>query len=52
MYPLEEHHRIIAILDFLVTKRIMTKQEANDLFRNAKRPMTEKYMSKTKYIWN
>ena len=41
-YPREEDNRIIALLDLLVNRRIITKQEATDLFQNGKQPITEK----------
>ena len=51
-YPREEDSRMIALLDLLVNKRIMTKQEATDLFQNGKRPITEKMRKNTQYIWD
>ena len=41
-YPREEDNRMIGLLDLLVNRRIITKQEATDLFQNGKRPITEK----------
>ncbi len=51
-YPREEDNRMIALLHLLVHKRILTKQEATDLFRNGKRPITEKMRKTTQYIWD
>ncbi len=52
IYPREEDHRMLALLDLLVNKRIITKQEATDLFQNGKRPISEKMAKETMYIWN
>lgn len=51
-YPQEEDNRMIALLHLLVHKRIITKQEATDLFRNGKRSITEKIQKTTQYIWD
>ena len=51
-YPREEDNRMIALLHLLVNKRLITKQEASDLFQNGKRPITEKMEKTTQYIWN
>ena len=41
-YPKEEDNRMIALLHLLVHRRVITKQEATDLFQNGKRPISEK----------
>ena len=51
-YPREEDNRMIALLHLLVSKRVITKQEATDLFRNGQRPISEEMAKKTMYIWN
>ena len=51
-YPKEESNRMISLLHLLVHKRILTKQEATDLFRNGYRPISEKMIKETKYIWD
>lgn len=51
-YPREENNRVIALLHLLVHKRILTKQEATDLFRNGSRPISEKMAKETRYIWD
>ena len=51
-YPREENNRMIALLHLLVHKRILTKQEATDLFRDGNRPITEKMRKNTQYIWD
>ena len=51
-YPKEEDNRMIALLDLLVSKRVITKQEATDLFRNGKRPISDKMRKDTQYIWD
>ena len=51
-FPREENNRLIALLHLLVHKRILTKQEATDLFRNGNRPISEKMAKETRYIWD
>jgi hypothetical protein len=51
-YPKEEDNRMIMLLHLLVHKRIITKQDATDLFRDGKRPITEKMRKDTQYIWD
>ena len=51
-YPLEEDNRMIALLHLLVSRRVITKQQATDLFRNGNRPITQKMSKETKYIWD
>ena len=51
-YPKEEDNRMIALLHLLVHRKVITKQEATDLFSNGKRPITEKIRKNTQYIWN
>lgn len=51
-YPKEEDNRMIALLHLLTERRVITKQEATDLFRNGKRPISQKMADTTKYIWN
>ena len=51
-YPKEENNRMIALLDLLVQKRVLTKQEATDLFRNGYRPISEAMLKNTQYIWD
>ena len=51
-YPKEEDNRMIALLDLLVNKGIITKQDARELFQNGKRPITETMIKTTQYIWD
>ena len=51
-YPLEEDNRMIALLHLLVNRRVITKQQATDLFRNGSRPISEKMRRDTRYIWD
>ena len=51
-YPREEDNRMIALLHLLTNKRVITTQEATDLFWNRERPTTEKMRKTTRYIWD
>ena len=51
-YPREEDNRMIALLDLLVNKGVIKKEEATELFQNGKRPISEKMSKTTQYIWD
>ena len=49
-YPKEQDNRMIALLHLLVHRRVITKQEATDLFSNGKQPITEKMRKNTIHL--
>ncbi len=51
-FPKEEDNRMISLLHMLTERRVITKQEATDLFTRGKRPINAKMADETKYIWD